>query len=67
MGTADNRTGVQFLYVMVNGGTSSNSKADSSNPKTGDNAMIGTAATVMAVAVIGLGATAVVLKKKEQL
>ena len=66
VGTADNRTGVQFLYVMVNGGTSSNSKADSSNPKTGDNAMIGTAATVMAVAVIGLGATAVVLKKKEQ-
>lgn len=66
VGTADNRTGVQFLYVMVNGGTSSNSKADSSNPKTGDNAMLGTAATVMAVAVIGLGATAVVLKKKEQ-
>ena len=66
VGTADDRTGVQFLYVMVNGGTSSNSKADSSNPKTGDNAMIGTAATVMAVAVIGLGATAVVLKKKEQ-
>lgn len=66
VGTADNRTGVQFLYVMVNGGTSSNSKADSSNPKTGDNAMIGTAATVMAVAVVGLGATAVVLKKKEQ-
>ena len=66
VGTADDRTGVQFLYVMVNGGTSSNSKADSSNPKTGDNAMLGTAATVMAVAVIGLGATAVVLKKKEQ-
>ena len=64
VGTADERTGVQFLYVMVNGGSSST--ADSSNPKTGDNAMIGTAAAVMAVAVIGLGTTAVVLKKKEQ-
>ena len=64
VGTADERTGVQFLYVMVNGGTSSS--ADPSNPKTGDNAMIGTAAAVMAAAVLGLGATAVVLKKKEQ-
>lgn len=63
VGTADERTGVQFLYVMVNGGSSST--ADSSNPKTGDNAMIGSAAAVLAVAVIGLGTTAVVLKKKE--
>ena len=52
------------LMSMVNGGTSSS--ADPSNPKTGDNAMIGTAAAVMAAAVLGLGATAVVLKKKEQ-
>lgn len=65
VGTADERTGVQFLYVMVNGGTSSS--ADPSNPKTGDNAMIGTAAAVMVAAVLGLGATAVVLKRKEQL
>ena len=54
----------RYIYVMVNGVTTKTS--DSTNPKTGDNAMIGTAATVMAVAVIGLGATAVVLKKKEQ-
>ena len=65
VGTADERTGVQFLYVMVNGGTSSSSTADSSNPKTGDSAMPGTAAAVMAAAVLGLGTTAVVLKKKE--
>ena len=65
VGTADERTGVQFLYVMVNGGTSSSSTADSSNPKTGDTAVPGTAAAVLAAAVLGLGTTAVVLKKKE--
>ena len=65
VGTADERTGVQFLYVMVNGGSSSSSTADSSNPKTGDTAVPGTAAAVLAAAVLGLGTTAVVLKKKE--
>ena len=66
VGTADSRTGVQFLYVMVTGASGSSSNADSSNPKTGDTAMIGTAFAVMAVAAIGLGTATVVLKKKEE-
>ena len=68
VGTSAERQGPQFLYVMVNPdgtGSGSSSKADSSNPKTGDNAMLGTAAAVMTAAVLGLGATAVVRKKKE--
>lgn len=67
VGNSSEREGPQFLYVMVNpdGGSNSGSKADSSNPKTGDNAMLGTATVVMTAAVLGLGVTAVVRKKKE--
>ena len=67
VGTSSDR-GVVFLYAMVTGASSTSStKADSSNPKTGDNAMLGTAAVVMTAAVLGLGATAVVRKKKEEI
>lgn len=60
--------GAVILYAMVTGasGSGSSSRADSSNPKTGDTAMIGTAFAVMAVAAIGLGTATVVLKKKEE-
>ena len=60
--SALNRTGTQFVYVMVN--NASSSTADASNPKTGDTAMIGTAAVVMALAAVGMG-TAFYMKKKE--
>lgn len=68
VGVASERTCSQFLYVMVNAGSSSSSssKADSSNPKTGDTAMIGTAFAVLSVAALGLCTATVVLKKKEE-
>ena len=55
------------MWAPLMSGPACSSSADPSNPKTGDNAMIGTAAAVMVAAVLGLGATAVVLKRKEQL
>ena len=63
VGTADERAGVQNVYVVLKN-VSSGSKADTSNPKTGDTAMIGTAAIVMALAAVGMG-TAFYMKKKE--
>ena len=61
--TADQREGVQNVYVVLKN-VSSGSNADTSNPKTGDTAMIGTAAIVMALAAVGMG-TAFYMKKKE--
>lgn len=61
--TADQREGVQNVYVVLKNVTSG-SNADTSNPKTGDTAMIGTAAIVMALATVGMG-TAFYMKKKE--
>lgn len=61
--TADQREGVQNVYVVLKNVTSG-SNADTSNPKTGDTAMIGTAAIVMALAAVGMG-TAFYMKKKE--
>ena len=49
---------------MVLTNVSGGSNADTSNPKTGDTAMIGTAAIVMALATVGMG-TAFYMKKKE--
>lgn len=63
MGTAAEREGVQNVYVVLKN-VSGNSNADTSNPKTGDTAMIGTAAIVMALAAVGMG-TAFYMKKKE--
>lgn len=63
MGTAAEREGVQNVYVVLKN-VSGNSNADTSNPKTGDTAMIGTAAIVMALATVGMG-TAFYMKKKE--
>lgn len=63
VGTADERAGVQNVYVVLKN-VSSGSNADTSNPKTGDTAMIGTAAIVMALAAVGMG-TAFYMKKKE--
>ena len=63
MGTAAEREGVQNVYVVLKN-VSGSSNADTSNPKTGDTAMIGTAAVVMALAAVGMG-TAFYMKKKE--
>ena len=59
----DGIVGTQNLYVVMTN-VSGSSNADSSNPKTGDNAIPGTAAFVMAVSVIGL-TTVYYMKKKE--
>ena len=63
MGTAAEREGVQNVYVVLKN-VSVKSNADTTNPKTGDAAMIGTAAIVMALAAVGMG-TAFYMKKKE--
>lgn len=63
VGVAGERQGTQNIYVVLTN-VSGGSNADSSNPKTGDTAMIGTAAIVMALAVVGMG-TAFYMKKKE--
>lgn len=63
VGTAAEREGVQNVYVVLKN-VSGSSNADSSNPKTGDNAMLGTAGIVMALAVVGMG-TVFFLKKRE--
>ena len=55
--------GRKNVYVVLKNVTSG-SNADTSNPKTGDTAMIGTAAIVMALATVGMG-TAFYMKKKE--
>ena len=65
VGTAAEREGVQNVYVVLKN-VSGNSNADTSNPKTGDTAMIGTAAVVMALAVVGMG-TAFYMKKREMI
>lgn len=65
MGTAAEREGVQNVYVVLKN-VSGNSNADTSNPKTGDTAMIGTAAVVMALAVVGMG-TVFYMKKREMI
>ena len=60
-----NNVGSIDINVMLNNAKAKTaSTADSSNPKTGDTAMIGTAAIVMALAAVGMG-TAFYMKKKE--
>lgn len=63
VGKDGERQGTQNLYVVLTN-VSGGSNADTSNPKTGDTAMIGTAAIVMALAAVGMG-TAFYMKKKE--
>ena len=63
VGRAADRQGTQNIYVVLTN-VSGGSNADTSNPKTGDTAMIGTAAIVMALAAVGMG-TAFYMKKKE--
>lgn len=63
VGRAADRQGTQNIYVVLTN-VSGGSNADTSNPKTGDTAMIGTAAIVMALATVGMG-TAFYMKKKE--
>lgn len=63
VGRAADRQGTQNIYVVLTN-VSGGSNADTSNPKTGDTAMIGTAAVVMALAAVGMG-TAFYMKKKE--
>ncbi len=63
VGQESERVGTQFIYVVT---SSASSTADSSNPKTGDSAMIGTAAAVLFLSVAGLGSAAYIMKKKEQ-
>ena len=63
VGKDGERQGTQNLYVVLTN-VSGGSNADTSNPKTGDTAMIGTAAIVMALATVGMG-TAFYMKKKE--
>ena len=63
VGKDGERQGTQNLYVVLTN-VSGGSSADTSNPKTGDTAMIGTAAIVMVLAAAGMG-TAFYMKKKE--
>lgn len=63
VGKDGERQGTQNLYVVLTN-VSGGSTADTSNPKTGDTAMIGTAAIVMVLAAAGMG-TAFYMKKKE--
>lgn len=63
VGRAADRQGTQNIYIVLTN-VSGGSNADTSNPKTGDTAMIGTAAIVMALAAVGMG-TAFYMKKKE--
>lgn len=63
VGRAADRQGTQNIYIVLTN-VSGGSNADTSNPKTGDTAMIGTAAVVMALAAVGMG-TAFYMKKKE--
>lgn len=63
VGKDGERQGTQNIYVVLTN-VSGGSNADTSNPKTGDTAMIGTAAIVMALAAVGMG-TAFYMKKKE--
>ena len=63
VGRAADRQGTQNIYVVLTN-VSGGSNADTSNPKTGDTAMIGTAAIVMALATVGMG-TAFYMKNKE--
>ena len=57
VGRAADRQGTQNIYVVLTN-VSGGSNADTSNPKTGDTAMIGTAAIVMALAAVGMLSTA---------
>lgn len=63
VGKDGERQGTQNLYVVLTN-VSGGSTADTSNPKTGDTAMIGTATIVMVLAAAGMG-TAFYMKKKE--
>lgn len=63
VGKDGERQGTQNLYVVLTN-VSGGSSADTSNPKTGDTAMIGTATIVMVLAAAGMG-TAFYMKKKE--
>lgn len=63
VGKNGERQGTQNLYVVLTN-VSGGSSADTSNPKTGDTAMIGTATIVMVLAAAGMG-TAFYMKKKE--
>ena len=63
VGKNGERQGTQNLYVVLTN-VSGGSSADTSNPKTGDTAMIGTATIVMVLAAAGMGA-AFYMKKKE--
>lgn len=63
VGKDGKRQGTQNLYVVLTN-VSGGSTADTSNPKTGDTAMIGTATIVMVLAAAGMG-TAFYMKKKE--
>ena len=62
VGDNSERQGSVYLYVMVNNVTQK--ATDSTNPKTGDDAKLGVAAAVLAVAVVGFGAAIVIKKKK---
>ena len=62
VGDNSERQGSVYLYVMVNNVTQK--AADSTNPKTGDDAKLGVAVAVLAVAVVGFGAAIVIKKKK---
>lgn len=62
VGDNSERQGSVYLYVMVNNVTQK--ATDSTNPKTGDNAKLGVAVAVLAVAVVGFGAAIVIKKKK---
>lgn len=62
VGDNSERQGSVYLYVMVNNVTQK--ATDSTNPKTGDDAKLGVAVAVLAVAVVGFGAAIVIKKKK---
>ena len=57
--------GTYSVYVRLHNASTNNSTPDRSNPKTGDSAMIYTAAAVLVLAGCGLAAAAYVTRKKK--
>ena len=61
-----NQKGEFNIYVRLRNASVDTSKWDTSNPKTGDSAMIYTAGVVLVLAACGLGAAAYFTRKKKQ-